>query len=156
VGLMNCTGREFACGYLPRLVDGLYPVRCICVSHILFIFLCMCVYMCLFDSSVVTNDHILCNTYIHIYGTGCCERTRTTLPCLFEIPPPVCAVSPVPMSRVCWSRFDGYSNDSTANASKLLHDVFKRGDVYFNSGDLLSRDASGYFFWCDRIGDTYR
>ena len=52
-------------------------------------------------------------------------------------------------------RFDGYS-DAAANRSKILTDVFAQGDVYFDSGDLLSRDEAGFFFWRDRTGDTFR
>lgn len=53
------------------------------------------------------------------------------------------------------SRFDGYS-DSEASKKKILTDVFQDGDVYFNSGDLLRRDWFGFFFWSDRVGDTFR
>lgn len=53
------------------------------------------------------------------------------------------------------SRFDGYS-DQSATSKKVLHDVFEKGDAYFNSGDLLSRDAFGFFYWADRVGDTFR
>jgi acyl-CoA synthetase (AMP-forming)/AMP-acid ligase II len=53
------------------------------------------------------------------------------------------------------SRFDGYS-DPSATSKKVLRDVFVKGDAYFNSGDLLSRDAFGFFFWADRVGDTFR
>jgi acyl-CoA synthetase (AMP-forming)/AMP-acid ligase II len=52
-------------------------------------------------------------------------------------------------------RFEGYT-DSAASQKKLLHNVVKSGDCYFNSGDLLSRDSEGFFYWCDRVGDTYR
>ena len=51
-------------------------------------------------------------------------------------------------------RYDGYS-DKSATEKKVLRNVFKEGDSYFNSGDLLScRD--GYYFWSDRVGDTFR
>ena len=29
-------------------------------------------------------------------------------------------------------------------------------DAWFNSGDLLRRDYWGYYYWCDRTGDTFR
>lgn len=51
-------------------------------------------------------------------------------------------------------RFDGYS-DKAATSKKLLSGVFKEGDSYFNSGDLLSH-KDGYYFWSDRVGDTFR
>jgi len=37
-----------------------------------------------------------------------------------------------------------------------LRNVFKTGDGYFLSGDLLKIDADGNFYFVDRIGDTYR
>jgi fatty-acyl-CoA synthase len=53
------------------------------------------------------------------------------------------------------ARFDGYA-DSKATESKILRDVFKPGDAWFRTGDLLRRDANGYYFFIDRIGDTFR
>lgn len=52
-------------------------------------------------------------------------------------------------------RFDGYS-DTTATNKKILRNVFTEGDMYFNSGDLLHRDWFGFFYWADRVGDTFR
>ena len=52
-------------------------------------------------------------------------------------------------------RFEGYSN-AADNAAKILRDVFAEGDAWFRSGDLLRRDAEGYFYFIDRIGDTFR
>jgi len=38
----------------------------------------------------------------------------------------------------------------------VLHDVFEKGDSWFRTGDLMRRDAHGYFYFVDRIGDTFR
>lgn len=51
--------------------------------------------------------------------------------------------------------YRGYTDES-ATEQKLMRDVFKRGDVYFRSGDLLRRDREGFFYFVDRIGDTFR
>ena len=52
-------------------------------------------------------------------------------------------------------RFDGYgSRDETQK--KLLRDVFEKGDVYFRTGDLMRRDRHGYYYFVDRVGDTFR
>ena len=53
------------------------------------------------------------------------------------------------------TRFEGYT-DVAANERKLLRDVFARGDVWFRTGDLMRRDARGFYFFVDRIGDTFR
>lgn len=51
--------------------------------------------------------------------------------------------------------FRGYT-DSKATDSKVLSDVFKKGDRYFRSGDLLRQDELGFYSFVDRIGDTFR
>jgi fatty-acyl-CoA synthase len=53
------------------------------------------------------------------------------------------------------SRFEGYSN-AADNTAKVLRDVFAEGDTWFRTGDLMRRDADGYFYFVDRIGDTFR
>ena len=42
------------------------------------------------------------------------------------------------------------------NERKILRDVFEKGDAWFRTGDLMRRDADGYFYFVDRIGDTFR
>jgi len=54
-----------------------------------------------------------------------------------------------------FSQFTGYA-DKAATEKKVLRDVFKKGDEYFNSGDLLVRDEYGYYYFKDRTGDTFR
>jgi fatty-acyl-CoA synthase len=51
--------------------------------------------------------------------------------------------------------YDGYT-DRDASARKLVHDAFAPGDAWFRSGDLLRRDADGWYYFIDRIGDTFR
>ncbi len=52
-------------------------------------------------------------------------------------------------------RFEGYTNEE-ASKKKILTDVFEQGDAYFRTGDLLRVDRDGYFYFVDRIGDTFR
>ena len=53
------------------------------------------------------------------------------------------------------TRFDGYTSVE-ASSAKVLCNVFAPGDRWFRTGDLLRKDADGYFYFCDRIGDTFR
>ncbi len=53
------------------------------------------------------------------------------------------------------ARFEGYATEAETN-KKILHDVFEKGDVWFRTGDLMRKDESGYFYFVDRIGDTFR
>lgn len=52
-------------------------------------------------------------------------------------------------------RFDGYTHKADTRR-KLITNVSVAGDVYFRTGDLLRKDADGYMFFVDRIGDTFR
>jgi fatty-acyl-CoA synthase len=51
--------------------------------------------------------------------------------------------------------FAGYV-DKQASEKKILHNVFAKGDAWFSTGDLMRQDADGYFYFVDRIGDTFR
>jgi fatty-acyl-CoA synthase len=53
------------------------------------------------------------------------------------------------------SEYTGYA-DKAASESKVLHDVFAPGDAWFTTGDLMRQDAEGYFYFVDRVGDTFR
>ena len=52
-------------------------------------------------------------------------------------------------------RFEGYENDADTQ-KKVLRDVFTKGDAWFRTGDLMKKDALGYFYFIDRVGDTFR
>lgn len=53
------------------------------------------------------------------------------------------------------NRFEGYA-DTKANEAKILLNVIRDGDSWFRSGDLVTRDERGYFYFVDRVGDTFR
>jgi fatty-acyl-CoA synthase len=52
-------------------------------------------------------------------------------------------------------RFEGYT-DAGETEKKILRDVLAKGDAWFRTGDLMMRDAGGYFHFVDRVGDTFR
>ena len=53
------------------------------------------------------------------------------------------------------ARFDGYT-DPKATESKILYDAFTPGDRWYRTGDLLRQDAAGFYYFVDRLGDTFR
>lgn len=61
----------------------------------------------------------------------------------------------VPKVSTAGLEYRGYT-DEAETERKLLHDVFKKGDEYFRSGDLLRYDEDGFYYFVDRIGDTFR
>jgi fatty-acyl-CoA synthase len=51
--------------------------------------------------------------------------------------------------------FEGYA-DRAATEKKILRNVFAAGDTWFRSGDLMRKDKEGFFYFVDRVGDTFR
>src|SRR5581483_6179099 len=51
--------------------------------------------------------------------------------------------------------FDGYT-DKGASEKKLVRNAFRKGDVYFNTGDVMSPQGMGHAAFVDRLGDTFR
>uniref|UniRef100_A0A8C7YVZ6 Very long-chain fatty acid transport protein n=1 Tax=Oryzias sinensis TaxID=183150 RepID=A0A8C7YVZ6_9TELE len=52
-------------------------------------------------------------------------------------------------------RFDGYANQD-ATKKKIAHNVFRKNDCAYMSGDVLVMDELGYMYFRDRSGDTFR
>jgi len=52
-------------------------------------------------------------------------------------------------------RFEGYS-DKKETDKKIICNVLQPGDFYFRTGDLVKKDAEGFIYFVDRIGDTFR
>ena len=53
------------------------------------------------------------------------------------------------------AKFQGYL-DAQASNKKILQNVFKTGDQYFNTGDLITLHDNNWLSFADRVGDTYR
>ena len=53
------------------------------------------------------------------------------------------------------AEFEGY-NSAADTERKILRDVFEPGDAWYRTGDLMRRDAGGFFYFVDRVGDTFR
>jgi fatty-acyl-CoA synthase len=51
--------------------------------------------------------------------------------------------------------FEGYTKAADTE-KKILRDVFEAGDAWFRTGDLMKHDGLGYYYFVDRIGDTFR
>jgi fatty-acyl-CoA synthase len=51
--------------------------------------------------------------------------------------------------------FEGYTSASETER-KILRNVFEDGDAWYRTGDLMRIDAGGFFYFVDRIGDTFR
>ena len=50
---------------------------------------------------------------------------------------------------------DGYT-DAKATEAKVLRNVFKKGDAWFNTGDLVRHQGLHHMQFVDRLGDTFR
>jgi fatty-acyl-CoA synthase len=51
--------------------------------------------------------------------------------------------------------FEGYTN-AQESERKIIRNVFEPGDAWYRTGDLMRKDASGFFYFVDRVGDTFR
>ena len=51
--------------------------------------------------------------------------------------------------------FEGYT-DPVETEKKILRNVFAAGDAWFCTGDLMQVDQQGYYYFVDRVGDTFR
>ncbi|KAF4973128.1 hypothetical protein FSARC_472 [Fusarium sarcochroum] len=79
--------------------------------------------------------------------TGRCYKPRSGEPgeMLFNLP----ANNP-------YGRFQGYYGNKAATEAKVLRDVFRKGDMWFRTGDVVRWDSDGRVYFHDRIGDTFR
>ncbi|XP_054754096.2 long-chain fatty acid transport protein 2-like [Lytechinus pictus] len=54
------------------------------------------------------------------------------------------------------SAFVGYHGSEEMTNKKIVRDVKRQGDAYFNTGDLIKIDVDNYVYFIDRLGDTFR
>ena len=59
------------------------------------------------------------------------------------------------IARGARTEYAGYV-DRAESDKKVLKDAFRAGDRWFLTGDLMTRDRDGYFYFVDRVGDTFR
>lgn len=52
--------------------------------------------------------------------------------------------------------FVGYAENEEQTERKKLRNVLKKGDLYFNTGDLMRIDNDNFIYFQDRVGDTFR
>ncbi len=52
-------------------------------------------------------------------------------------------------------RFEGYTSRAESE-KKILRDVFEAGDAWLRTGDLMRTDERGFYYFVDRVGDTFR
>ena len=51
--------------------------------------------------------------------------------------------------------FEGYTS-AEATEAKILRNAFRPGDRWMRSGDLVRHDEDDYYYFVDRVGDTFR
>lgn len=81
------------------------------------------------------------------------EPVRGTDGWVRRVPPGRSGLLLSPVSRL--APFDGYT-DKAASEKKLVRNAFKDGDVWFNTGDLMTPQGLGHAAFADRLGDTFR
>ncbi|TVY21745.1 Fatty acid transporter protein [Lachnellula arida] len=79
--------------------------------------------------------------------TGCCKLVESGEPGeqLYKLDPDNISAS-----------FQGYFNNPSSSESKIMRNVFAKGDAWFRTGDMLISDSEGLTYFNDRIGDTFR
>jgi fatty-acyl-CoA synthase len=60
-----------------------------------------------------------------------------------------------PLAKRPTGDYLGYVGERAGN-ERIARELFRTGDVYCRSGDLLRRNRAGAYFFVDRLGDTFR
>lgn len=131
---------------------GIFPLSLACSLTCLLYFSC---FLCISPLLIFISLYFLRVLKVQPEDKSQPYRDPKTGLCQVAGPHEVGLIVNVVNQKVLQSRFDGYSDESATN-KKLLKDVLVKGDCYFNSGDLLSVDEEGFYYWSDRVGDTFR
>ena len=65
------------------------------------------------------------------------------------------AIGKIASPRGETAKFEGYTA-AAETEKKVLRGVFEPGDAWFRTGDLMRMDARGFYYFVDRVGDTFR
>jgi len=60
------------------------------------------------------------------------------------------------IGRIPSDSLTNFYTDGAASEKKILRGVFADGDAWFRTGDLMRKDQAGYYYFLDRLGDTFR
>lgn len=52
--------------------------------------------------------------------------------------------------------FAGYFKNREAGQKRMIRNVFREGDLWFRSGDVMRQNSDGCLYFVDRLGDTFR
>lgn len=53
------------------------------------------------------------------------------------------------------TKFEGYTNEQESD-KKILRNVVQLGDAWVRTGDVMRKDKQGFYYFIDRLGDTFR
>lgn len=65
------------------------------------------------------------------------------------------AIGRISATKAGAQSFEGYT-DEKATQSKIVRGIFADGDAWVRTGDLMRIDERGFWYFVDRIGDTFR
>ncbi len=65
------------------------------------------------------------------------------------------AIGKIASAEGASGQFEGYSS-AAESEKKVLRNVFEPGDAWFRTGDLMRQDQRGFYYFVDRVGDTFR
>ena len=93
---------------------------------------------------IVKHDHATDAPY-RDRKTGSCIRCKTNEP--GEL------LHPLEADNIS-EKYQGYFGNDQASMSKVLFNVFKKGDAYYRTGDIVRQDKEGRIWFTDRVGGT--